>query len=100
MCHWDMSRCSPILVSISPSLLCWTNWPKLSQSVPGVSHASLSRHFIGPLLHHHRVIGPNYMGFCKSETPQDRTYLLQEQIENLEALLLPWPRRLIFASIA
>lgn len=48
----------------------------------------LYRHFIGPLSRHHRVIVPDHMGFGKSETPHDRTYLLQEHIDNLEALLL------------
>ena len=48
----------------------------------------LYRHFVGPLARHHRVIVPDHMGFGKSETPQDRTYLLKEHVDNLEALLL------------
>src|SRR5690348_2221035 len=47
----------------------------------------LYRHFIGPLSRYHRVIVPDHMGFGKSETPQDRTYLLNEHIDNLEALV-------------
>ncbi|HLG77507.1 MAG TPA: alpha/beta fold hydrolase, partial [Ktedonobacteraceae bacterium] len=48
----------------------------------------LYRHFIPPLARHHRVIVPDHMGFGKSETPQDRSYLLDEHVDNLEALVL------------
>jgi len=37
---------------------------------------------------HARVIAPDHMGFGKSETPQDRSYWLQDHIDNLEALVL------------
>ena len=48
----------------------------------------LWRAFISPLAAEHRVIVPDHMGFGKSETPADRTYLLDEHIDNLEALLV------------
>lgn len=48
----------------------------------------LYRHFIPPLARHHRVIVPDHMGFGKSETPQERSYLLDEHVDNLEALVL------------
>ncbi len=35
---------------------------------------------------HTRVIAPDHMGFGKSATPPDRTYWLQDHIDNLEAL--------------
>ena len=35
-----------------------------------------------------RVIAPDHMGFGKSAAPQDRTYWLQDHIDNLEALVL------------
>jgi haloalkane dehalogenase len=37
---------------------------------------------------HARVIAPDHMGFGKSDTPQHRTYWLQDHIDNLEALVL------------
>ncbi len=37
---------------------------------------------------HARVIAPDHMGFGKSATPQDRTYWLQNHIDNLEAFVL------------
>ncbi|GAA1281395.1 haloalkane dehalogenase 1 [Planotetraspora silvatica] len=36
----------------------------------------------------HRVVVPDHMGFGKSETPADRTYWLQDHIDNLESLIL------------
>lgn len=47
----------------------------------------LYRNFIPPLARHHRVIVPDHMGFGKSETPQDREYVLQTHVENLAALI-------------
>jgi len=37
---------------------------------------------------HARVIAPDHMGFGKSATPRDRTYWLQDHVDNLEALVL------------
>ena len=37
---------------------------------------------------HHRVIAVDHMGFGKSATPQDRTYKLQDHIDNLERFVL------------
>jgi len=48
----------------------------------------LYRSFIGPLSESHRVVVPDHMGFGKSETPQDRSYLLGEHVANLESLLV------------
>ncbi|MHA6631518.1 alpha/beta fold hydrolase [Pseudonocardia sichuanensis] len=48
----------------------------------------LWRHLIGPLSKQHRVVVPDHMGFGKSATPQDRTYLAAEHVDNLEALLV------------
>jgi len=48
----------------------------------------LYRRFIGPLAETHRVVVPDHMGFGKSETPQDRSYLLAEHVGNLESLLI------------
>ncbi len=36
----------------------------------------------------HRVIGVDHMGFGKSATPQDRTYWLQDHVDNLERFVL------------
>jgi len=36
----------------------------------------------------HRVIAVDHMGFGKSETPQDRTYWLQDHIDNLEQFVV------------
>lgn len=47
----------------------------------------LYRSFIPPLARHYRVVVPDHMGFGKSETPQNRTYHLNEHIDNLEALI-------------
>lgn len=37
---------------------------------------------------HARVIAPDHMGFGKSAAPQDRSYWLQDHIDNLEAFVL------------
>ncbi|MGH7800001.1 MAG: alpha/beta fold hydrolase [Thermodesulfobacteriota bacterium] len=47
----------------------------------------LYRKFIPPLSKTHRVIVPDHMGFGKSETPQDKEYLLRTHAENLTALI-------------
>lgn len=47
----------------------------------------LYRWFIPVLASTHRVVGPNHMGFGKSETPQDREYTLRSHAENLIALV-------------
>jgi cis-3-alkyl-4-acyloxetan-2-one decarboxylase len=48
----------------------------------------LFRHLIAGLSATHRVIAPDHMGFGKSQTPADRTYWLQDHIDNLQALVL------------
>jgi cis-3-alkyl-4-acyloxetan-2-one decarboxylase len=48
----------------------------------------LYRHIIPPLARRYRVIVPDYMGFGKSETPQDRDYTAKAHIDNLETLVL------------
>lgn len=48
----------------------------------------LFRNLIVSLSPDHRVIVPDHMGFGKSETPQDRSYLLQDHINNIEQLVL------------
>nr|WP_055501348.1 alpha/beta fold hydrolase [Nonomuraea pusilla] len=48
----------------------------------------LFRHLISGLSPTHRVIAPDHMGFGKSETPAERTYWLQDHVDNLEALVL------------
>jgi len=45
------------------------------------------RKFIPALSRIGRVVVPDHMGFGKSETPQDRSYSLQEHTENLTALV-------------
>lgn len=45
------------------------------------------RRFVPPLARTHRVVVPDYMGFGKSETPQDRVYTLRTHVENLTALI-------------
>ncbi len=47
----------------------------------------LYRNLIGPLSRHNRVVVPDHMGFGKSETPRDRSYVLQTHVENLAALI-------------
>ena len=48
----------------------------------------LFRQQISPWSRHARVVAPDHMGFGKSATPQDRTYWLQDHIDNLEAFVL------------
>ena len=48
----------------------------------------LFRHLIESLKGQYRVIAPDHMGFGKSETPKDRTYWLQDHINNIEELVL------------
>ncbi|MFN3622728.1 MAG: alpha/beta fold hydrolase [Hyphomicrobium sp.] len=48
----------------------------------------LFRHLILALSSTHRVIVPDHMGFGKSATPSDRTYWLQDHIDNLERFVL------------
>lgn len=48
----------------------------------------LFRHLISTLSATHRVVVPDHMGFGKSETPPERSYWLQDHIDNLEALVL------------
>ena len=48
----------------------------------------LFRHLIGNLMGRYRMIVPDHMGFGKSETPQNRSYWLQDHIDNLERFVL------------
>ncbi|WP_016835137.1 alpha/beta fold hydrolase [Herbaspirillum lusitanum] len=48
----------------------------------------LFRSLITALRSDYRVVVPDHMGFGKSETPQDRSYWLQDHIDNLEKLVL------------
>lgn len=48
----------------------------------------LFRHVIAALSGVYRVVVPDHMGFGKSVTPQDRSYWLQDHIDNLERLVL------------
>ena len=48
----------------------------------------LFRHQIPAWSRHARVVVPDHMGFGKSAAPQDRTYWLQDHVDNLEALVL------------
>lgn len=48
----------------------------------------LFRHLIGYLGAQYRVVVPDHMGFGKSETPQGRSFLLQDHIDNLERFVL------------
>lgn len=50
--------------------------------------AYLFRHLIAALRGTHRVVVPDHMGFGKSATPQDRTYWMQDHIDNLERFVL------------
>lgn len=44
----------------------------------------LFRHLIKAFSGTHRVIAPDHMGFGRSDTPADRSYWLQDHIDNLE----------------
>jgi len=48
----------------------------------------LYRSLITALCGDYRVVVPDHMGFGKSETPQDRSYWLQDHIDNLEKFVL------------
>src|ERR1700741_1297986 len=48
----------------------------------------LFRHLISALRGTHRVLVPDHMGFGKSATPRDRSYWLQDHIDNLERFVL------------
>jgi haloalkane dehalogenase len=48
----------------------------------------LYRHLVSSLRNRYRIIVPDHMGFGKSETPQKRTYWLQDHIDNLEKFVL------------
>lgn len=48
----------------------------------------LFRHLIASFSSNYRVIVPDHIGFGKSETPQNRTYLLQDHIQNIEQFVL------------
>lgn len=48
----------------------------------------LFRHLAEALREKYRVVVPDHMGFGKSATPQDRTYWLQDHIDNLEQFVL------------
>lgn len=48
----------------------------------------LFRELVAGLSGTHRVVVPDHMGFGKSETPGDRTYWLQDHVDNLEAFVL------------
>lgn len=48
----------------------------------------LFRHLIPLLSEDFRVVVPDHMGFGKSATPQDRSYWLQDHIDNLERFVL------------
>ncbi|MGX1786641.1 alpha/beta fold hydrolase [Bosea sp. NPDC055332] len=48
----------------------------------------LYRHLIAALRGTYRVVVPDHMGFGKSATPQDRSYWLQDHVDNLERFVL------------
>ena len=48
----------------------------------------LFRHLIPALRETHRVVVPDHMGFGKSAAPPDRSYWLQDHIDNLERFVL------------
>lgn len=48
----------------------------------------LFRHLIAALRATYRVVVPDHMGFGKSDTPKQRSYWLQDHIDNLERLVL------------
>ncbi|HET7329452.1 alpha/beta fold hydrolase [Dyella sp.] len=48
----------------------------------------LFRHLIAALRGAYRVVVPDHMGFGKSATPQERSYWLQDHIDNLERFVL------------
>jgi len=48
----------------------------------------LFRHLIAALRATYRVVVPDHMGFGKSDTPKQRSYWLQDHIDNLERFIL------------
>jgi len=48
----------------------------------------LFRRLVPMLSATHRMVVPDHMGFGKSETPADRSYWLQDHVDNLEAFVL------------
>jgi haloalkane dehalogenase len=48
----------------------------------------LFRALVAGLSGAHRVVVPDHMGFGKSQTPADRTYRLQDHVDNLESFVL------------
>jgi haloalkane dehalogenase len=48
----------------------------------------LFRDLIAALAGSYRVIAPDHMGFGKSETPEHRTYWLQDHVDNIEKFVL------------
>jgi pimeloyl-ACP methyl ester carboxylesterase len=55
----------------------------------------LFRHLIRSLAGTYRVVVPDHMGFGRSETPTNRTYWLQDHIDNLERFVLALDLRAI-----
>lgn len=52
------------------------------------SWSYLYRDIIRRLAPRHRVIAPDHMGFGKSETPQDRSYLFADHVDNIVKLVI------------
>ncbi|MGN6087465.1 alpha/beta fold hydrolase [Trinickia sp.] len=48
----------------------------------------LFRHLIAALRGTYRVVAPDHMGFGKSATPRERSYWLQDHVDNLERFVL------------
>jgi haloalkane dehalogenase len=48
----------------------------------------LFRHLIRELRSSHRVVAPDHMGFGRSATPPDRSYWLQDHVDNLERFVV------------
>jgi haloalkane dehalogenase len=46
------------------------------------------RHLTSSLSGRYRIVAPDHMGFGKSATPQERSYWLQDHIDNLERFVL------------
>jgi haloalkane dehalogenase len=55
----------------------------------------LFRSLIAALRGAYRVVAPDHMGFGKSSTPQDRSYWLQDHVDNLERFVLALDLRAI-----
>lgn len=63
----------------APSVLCLHGEP---------TWGYLFRHLIAALRGGHRIVVPDHMGFGKSATPTNRTYWLQDHLDNLERFVL------------